>query len=246
MEFKKLIEPVNLQDFMHKFNNAETFVIKGSKNKFLDLISLEEIENVVNNGCNFSTPLEIIQDGGRRFYVEKNIPWTQFASNKTIIKKFLEKNHSFLMRNQSQINPKVAALITSIENTFDFAADLHLYVSPVTSGSGYDAHRDRPQHKIYLQVIGRTNWTIFSYKKDLPENVGAIKSVDEKKYLNELMTIELNPGDLLYMPPDTFHKVRNHNEPRISFSIPFNKVEEKFKKMDRTHIPFKQIFESNL
>ena len=60
------------------------------------------------------------------------------------------------------------------------------------------------------------------------------------------MTIELNPGDLLYMPPNTFHKVRNFNEPRISFSIPFNKVDNTFKKMDRTHIPFKELFESNL
>ena len=139
-------------EFMQKFNDAETFVIKGNKNKFIDLISLEEIENVVNNGCNFSTPLEIIIDGGRKFYVDKNIPWTQFATNKSTIKDLLEKKHSFLMRNQSQINSKVSELITSIEETFNFAADLHLYVSPVTSGSGYDAHRDRPQHKIYLQI----------------------------------------------------------------------------------------------
>jgi len=246
MEFKDLIKPKNIDEFMQKFNDAETFVIKGNKNKFIDLITLEEIENVVNNGCNFSTPLEIIIDGGRKFYVDKNIPWTQFATNKSTIKDLLEKKHSFLMRNQSQINSKVSELITSIEETFNFAADLHLYVSPVTSGSGYDAHRDRPQHKIYLQVIGKTNWTIFNYNKDLPDDVSAVKADDEGKYLEESITIELEPGDLLYMPPDKFHKVRNYNEPRISFSIPFNKVDDKFKKMDRTHIPFKKIFESNL
>ena len=246
MEFKDLIKPKNIDEFMQKFNDAETFVIKGNKNKFIDLITLEEIENVVNNGCNFSTPLEIIIDGGRKFYVDKNIPWTQFATNKSTIKDLLEKKHSFLMRNQSQINSKVSELITSIEETFNFAADLHLYVSPVTSVSGYDAHRDRPQHKIYLQVIGKTNWTIFNYNKDLPDDVSAVKADDEGKYLEESITIELEPGDLLYMPPDKFHKVRNYNEPRISFSIPFNKVDDKFKKMDRTHIPFKKIFESNL
>ncbi len=246
MQFEDLIKPKTNVEFMEKFNNAETFVIKGDKNKFLNLITLEEIENVVNNGCNFSTPPEIIIDGGRRYYLEKNIPWTQFATNKSIIKELLEKKHSFLMRNQSQINSKVSSLITSIENTFDFAADLHLYISPLVSGSGYNAHRDRPQHKIYLQVIGKTNWTIFDYNNDLPENVSAVKEEEEVKYLKKLKTIELEAGDLLYMPPDTFHKVRNYNEPRISFSIPFNKVDNKFKKMDRTHIPFKKIFESSL
>ena len=246
MKFIDLIKPLELEEFLEKFNNKETFVIKGNQRKFTDLITLDEIENVVNNGCNFSTPIEIIEGGGRKFYIQKDIPWTQFATQKSAIKKLLENKHSFLMRNQSQINSKVASLITSIEDTFNFAADLHLYVSPVTSGSGYNAHRDRPQHKIYLQVFGKTNWIIFNHEKGLPENINALKEEDEIKYLKESMTIELKPGDMLYMPPDTFHKVRNHNEPRISFSIPFNKVEEKFKKMDRTHIPFKQIFESNL
>ncbi len=246
MKFEDLIKPKTTVEFMEKFNNSETFVIKGNKNKFNKLITLEEIESVVNNGCNFSTPLEIIIDGGRKFYVEKNIPWTQFATKKSVIKQLLEKKHSFLMRNQSQINSKVSALITSIEKTFNFSADLHLYISPVVSGSGYNAHRDRPQHKIYLQVMGKTNWTIFNYNNNLPENVHALSEEEEVKYLNKLMSIELEPGDLLYMPPDTFHKVRNYNEPRISFSIPFNKVDDKFKKMDRTYIPFKKIFESNL
>ena len=126
MNFEELIKPKTTVEFMEKFNNSETFVIKGNNNKFNDLITLEEIESTINNGCNFSTPLEIIIDGGRKYYVEKNIPWTQFATNKSQIKELLEKKHSFLMRNQSQINSKVAALITSIEKTFDFAADLHL------------------------------------------------------------------------------------------------------------------------
>ena len=246
MEFKNLIQPLKIEEFMEKFNNSETFVVKGDSDKFTKLITLEEIERVVNNGCNFSTPIEIIQDGARKFYVEKNIPWTQFATNKSTIKKLLENKHSFLLRNQSQINSKISQLVTSIENTFNFAADLHLYVSPVTAGTAYNAHRDRPQHKIYLQVMGKTNWKIFSHNKNLPEKVSAISESEEKNYLNELMTIELNPGDLLYMPPNTFHKVRNFNEPRISFSIPFNKVDNTFKKMDRTHIPFKELFESNL
>ena len=73
MKFIDLIKQMELEEFLEKFNNKETFVIKGNQSKFTDLITLDEIENVVNNGCNFSTPLEIIIDGGRKFYVEKNI-----------------------------------------------------------------------------------------------------------------------------------------------------------------------------
>lgn len=245
MEFEKLISPMKTDEFVEKHKNNETFLIKGENNKFSNLITLEEIERTLNNGCNISTPVEIIIDGGRKYFVQKDIQWTQFAVHKSSIKKMLEDKHSFLMRNQTQINKQVSNLIDTIEQTFENStADMHLYISPITSSTGYDAHRDRPQHKIYMQVIGKTNWVIFDYKENLSDKTGAIKEKEEDIYLKKRMEFMLEPGDLLYMPPDTFHKVRNEDGPRVSFSIPFVIHKENIQRMDRTHIPFKEIFES--
>lgn len=247
MNFLELISPMTPKEFIGKAGNNESFCIKGEKNKFDNLITLQEIENTLNNGCNLNIPIQIIKDGGRREYIQKNVKWSKMAIKKSKIKKLLEEKHSFLMMNQTQINNKVANLIDNIESTFNnSAADLHLYVSPKTMSTGYLAHRDRPQHKIYMQVIGKTSWTIYDFNENLSDDVPAIEEKDENKYLKEKMTILLEPGDLIYMPPNTFHKVRNENGPRVSFSIPFVIFKERIERMDRAYIPFKKIFESSL
>ena len=243
MEFTSLIQPMGIDNFMDKFHAKESFVIKGTPEKFVHLITLQEIERRLNDGCNLNVPPQIIQDGVRKTYIEKNVPWAPFALKKREILEFLKNGHSFMMMNMSQINPQVSRLIDGIETQFpDMRADLHLYVSPTGNASAYHAHRDRPQHKIYLQVIGHTFWKIYRQTKELDEKATALTEDAERHYLEPLLEFTLAPGDMLYMPPDTFHKVRNHNGARISFSIPFAPAKEGSSRMDRTYIPFAELF----
>lgn len=237
-----IIAPTTIEEFKNKMNNSETFVIKGDKSKFKDLITLDEIERVINNGCNWNTPVSIIYHGARQLYIAGDVAWTPQALNKTKVKEMIEANNSFMMMNQSQINKQVAELVTSIEDEFNMFGDAHIYVSPSAEATGYKAHRDRPQHKIYIQIEGTSNWQIFDYK-DLDEEIPYLEEEDESKHLTERMNFELEAGDLLYMPPDTFHKVRNYSGARISLSIPFNPSDYGgMNKMDRTYIPLKDVW----
>jgi ribosomal protein L16 Arg81 hydroxylase len=247
MDFTKLIQPLTMPEFAAKVTARETFVMSGEgRRDFSDLLSLDEIETALNQGCNVNKPVEIIGGGVRQACIDTKVAWSPVALRKAEIKKLLESGHSFLMMNMSQINPKVAALIDAIEAQFKGArADLHLYISPTDDGTGYHAHRDYPQHKIYLQVIGRTSWQIFDDSPDLPKDAVNVADADEAKYLTKVMEFTLQPGDVLYMPPARFHKVRNHHGPRVSFSIPFVvNLDGKAGRMDRTHIPFRAIFEN--
>lgn len=238
----KILEDTTVEEFKAKVNNSETFVIKGNKNKFKDLITLDEIEKTINNGCNWNTPVSIIYHGARQLYIAGDVAWTPQALNKTKVKEMIEANNSFMMMNQSQINKQVAELVTSIEDEFNMFGDAHIYVSPSAEATGYKAHRDRPQHKIYLQIEGTSNWQIFDYN-NLDEEVSYLEEEDENKHLVERMNFELEAGDLLYMPPDTFHKVRNYSGARISLSIPFNPSDYGgMNKMDRTYIPLKDVW----
>ncbi|MEM7194443.1 MAG: sulfotransferase [Pseudomonadota bacterium] len=244
MKFTDLIAPMELETFADKFNKGERFVIRGAPDKFEGLITLDEIETRMNDGCNVSSPLEIIHDGKRQALVDKNLSWAGLALQKTRISQLLEQRHSFLMMNMSQINPRVGELIDTVERTFASAnmrADLHLYISPDAGASAYNAHRDYPQHKIYLQVIGKTRWQVFKTRSDLSLDIRAFEAKDEAKHLELEKEFVLNPGDMFYMPPAVFHKVHSVDGPRVSFSIPFNQVGHD-NYMDRRHIPFKQIF----
>lgn len=248
MDFPTLIKPLSMNEFTAKMNANESFVMSGEgKRDFTDLLSLAEIEIALNNGCNISNPMQIILEIGERgYFIDQNVYWSPVALKKKEITNLLKSGHSFIMMNMSQINKAVAELIDTIEKSFNHChADLHLYVSPINDGTGYMAHRDRPQHKIYLQVIGNTSWRLFSHTDDLPDDHISITEEGENKYLTEIMNFTMIPGDVLYMPPGQIHKVRNHSGPRVSFSIPFV-IDPKntMQRMDRSHIPFQELFEN--
>lgn len=247
MDFHALIKPLSIAEFAAKVKAHETFVMPGDGQRdFSDLISLEEIEATLNNGCITNSPLQIIAGGVRNPLIDQNLRWAPAALKKKEIRKLLEAGHSFVMMNMSQINPKVAAIIDAVEDRFQGArADLHLYVSPTEESTGYNAHRDMPQHKIYMQVIGTTSWEVFAHSDALEDAVTNLDETKQSEYLTREMEFTLKPGDVLYMPPGRFHKVRNHQGPRVSFSIPFivfKKIEAG--RMDRSHIPFRAIFQS--
>jgi ribosomal protein L16 Arg81 hydroxylase len=248
MNFNTLIKPLSKKIFMEKFNQGTCFVIRGESDKFQGLITLEEIEARLNDGCNLASPVEIIHDGKRQPLVDFSCAWSKIAVKKKDVLLSILGKRSFMMPNSSQINTSVAALIDGIEDQFKkqhIRADLHLYVSPAGGASAYNAHRDYPQHKLYLQVIGSTDWTIYSHDPKLPDDVVAISSGKINNKLKVAGEFRLNPGDLFYMPPSVFHRIANTGGPRVSLSIPFI-ASKKQKAMDRTFIPFKQIFESQL
>ena len=90
-----------------------------------------------------------------------------------------------------------------------------------------------------------THWKIYKMVKEMPEETTDVEEKDETVYLEEEKKFTLEPGDLLYMPSGTFHKVRNEEGPRVSFSIPFIIQEEETEYMDRTYIPFKELFDTS-
>src|SRR5690606_5990557 len=117
------------------------------------------------------------------------------------------------------------------------------YISPKKGASAYNAHRDFPQHKLYLQVIGSTHWQVFKSKQALQDDVRSVTAEGEEKLLERVADFELVQGSAFYMPPAVFHKVNNPYGPRVSMSIPFIPSAEGVKRMDRSYIPFKEIFE---
>ncbi len=249
MEFADLISPLEESRFREVYRQGGCCHIKGAANRFANLVSLEEIELRLNDGCNVQVPVQMIGGGKRRALVDEKIPWARYAVRKAEVLERLEQGDSFMMMNMSQINPRISALVNMIEEAFaddNVRADMHLYVSTVAEASGYDAHRDFPQHKLFLQAVGSTHWQIFKPKQPLPQEVTAVPKEQEADKLELVQDFTMNSGDVFYMPPGVFHRVRNEQGPRISLSIPFVKVPSReVPRMDRTHIPFKTLFESN-
>lgn len=246
MNIADLLAPLTLSEFNAKIFGKTSVAITRKSNPFAHLLSLEEIEERLNDGCATLTNLSLIGEDGTKMPFEstynyaKQVYWSPFAMKKEFVLDKLVTHHSFVMHNMTQINRRIAELADSIESAFpDFHTDLHIYVSPRPGATAYNVHRDSPQHKFYVQLIGSTNWTIY---KGRAEPV-AMSIEDAEKNLEIDFRTELTPGSVIYMPPDTFHHVTNGNGPRVSLSFPFIHDPTRAR-MDRRHIPFKSIFET--
>lgn len=247
MNFAELLAPMNEEKFWACYQQGGCCHIKGESERFADLVTLDEIELRLNDGCNFQTPVQVIGKGNRSTLVDQNFPWSPVAVRKSEVLELLKERNSFLMMNMSQFNPRVAALVDMIEDAFgedNVQADMHLYVSTAADATSFDAHRDLPQHKLFLQAMGTTHWKIFQAKQAIPADVRAISETEEAEKLELVKEFDLKSGDVFYMPPGVFHKVSNVEGPRISLSIPFAKIKNnQMSRMDRTYIPLKEMFE---
>ena len=243
---KAIFAPQSLEVLVSHLDEGKCLVMSGAENKFENLVTLDDIERRLNDGSNASIFAQVIKEGTRHSLVDSNTPWTPSALRKSAVTEELQAGNSIMLASSSQINQALARLCFELESLFSDAsmhADVHLYVSVDERGNSYDAHRDRPQHKLLLQAVGETEWQLFDAKEELADHVSAVPSEDQDKLLEETAAFTLKQGDLLYMPPGTFHKVSSTPGPRISISIPFFSMPEA-SRMDRSHIPFAQLFSS--
>jgi len=245
---KAALHPMSLDDLKTHYDEGKCLVLDGLADKFHDLVSPEDIERRLNDGCNVSTMVQVIKDGSRGANAETTCVWSAASLRKKDFTADIKANNSFMMPNSSQITPAISQLIDEIEEFFkedNVHADVHLYCSTSNKGNSYNAHRDVPQHKILLQAYGDTNWQLFKSKKEIPAHISAIPNENEDEWLEMVSEFTLKQGSLLYMPPGTFHKVVSVEGARISISIPFYTMNDAVK-MDRSFIPFAEIFRINL
>ena len=248
VDLAAILTPITLAEFKAKVFGKTSLAITRKTNPFATILTLEEIEQRINDGCATLTNLSIIGKNGAKMPFDstynsgKQVYWSPFAMKKDFVHNRLIEHHSFVMHNMTQINRGIAEIADSIEEAFpDFHTDLHIYVSPCPAATAYNVHRDSPQHKIYLQLVGSTTWTIYKGKAE-PASMTVAEA--ENKLEIDFRT-ELTPGSVIYMPPKTYHHVTNGNGPRVSLSFPFI-LDPTRVRMDRGYIPFKSIFQEHM
>ncbi len=236
--------PTPLDEFKAHFDEGKCLVIEGAANKFDGLVTLGDIERRLNDGCNANHFPQILDHGERHALLNHYSPWSGACLKKTDFTAAIADGLSFMISNSSQVSQGLSRLCDDLEmflNEENVHADVHLYVSTSAKGGSYNAHRDRPQHKLLIQAIGDANWQLFEPKQEIADDIVAITDDEQDELLNLASEFTLSQGDLLYMPPGVFHRVTSVPGPRVSVSIPFYSMAEA-SKMDRSYIPFEKLF----
>lgn len=245
MKLARALGALSGEDLKERYWGKRPVVLRPNEgNPLAGLVTVEEVEVRLNDGCATATNLAVIEPSGAKvapsalYHKQLGPSWSPYFLKKRDLLQHLARGSSFVMHNMTHINPRVAELVADIEATFpDFEADVHLYVSPRAGATGYLVHKDEPQHKIYLQVEGETQWTVYRgahQKRALSrEEAATVLSVD--------FEVRMTPGSVLYLPPGVFHHATNPSGPRLSVSIPIS-PRVGVLPVDRTHIPLARFF----
>ena len=192
-------------------------------------IKWSDIEYCINRPEIFE--LELIDKFGRKLQIPKyNKAWTHFPIyEKSFIANHVNLGYSLVILNYASYSHETYDLVNTFENNFDVNAAIHVYCGLENSNS-FNIHTDYPSNFI-LQVEGRTLWKIFENKHS---SLLSPRFDIEDKNLKIDIEVILEPGDVLYIPSNTYH-CAYPSEKRISISVPcWNRVSS-FGKIDRNY-----------
>jgi len=106
------------------------------------------------------------------------------------------------------------------------------FVAPVTASAfvswqrraGYSAHFDS-QEVFALQIAGHKTWRLYGGRFEAPADLPGYRSPDispenKKELMGEVETsVEMAPGDLLYVPAGQFHEALTQDEASLHLSL---------------------------
>jgi ribosomal protein L16 Arg81 hydroxylase len=230
MNVEDLLGEITVQQFLTSVWRKKASLLNPKCTASRNLVSMDEIETLFNNNFYLNFGLDVIGPDGayaKGDAIKSDTQQRAYTVDKEKIENYLKSDCTIVMKHCAHINKKMSALIQSLENAIpDYLVDMHLWMSTGTKAKSLNVHRDFPQEKIYLQLYGQTNWTIYKIPKDIErivqENITYFSKEDALEKLEIDFQFTLLPGQVMYMPVNRFHHVDISAGPRISASFLLN------------------------
>jgi ribosomal protein L16 Arg81 hydroxylase len=191
-----------------------------------------EIETCINNPQFFDMQLV---DRITNRYVELPLyqrAWSPhpFADAREIKESF-DSGNTLIINNFDWISREKQELLRQVEEYFpNVLSALHVYCG-LSESKSFKIHEDFANNFI-VQVEGVTHWQIF--KQRASYLVPPYRNDVDINDLDCIIDIDLNPGDILYIPSRCWHFAQP-KEKRLSVSIPMQHGMPHLKKVDRNY-----------
>ncbi len=126
-----------------------------------------------------------------------------------------------VMDNINRNVKKTSDFLVPIESELKTSFQCNCYLSPQNS-KGFKTHYDT-HDVLALQVYGKKTWSIYHSEEYLPSKIPNKETVfTNENDLKPLMTVELEEGDLLYLPRGFYHKAFTTNHPSAHIAINYS------------------------
>jgi hypothetical protein len=200
----RLLSPLDTNSFLKYYEAREHFYVgRSSPNYYADLLSVAEIDAVLQSQQLPAASLNVVKDG-RRCPIEE---WSSFVSAargthqiavpEQLLNLYAEG--ATLILNQAHATlPALSDTCRALTRELGFPTQANIYITPRNS-VGFSKHSD--EHDVFvMQIAGRKSWIV--YPAGLPS-----------------AEIDLRSGDLLYIPRGMEHAARSEGEDSIHITL---------------------------
>jgi ribosomal protein L16 Arg81 hydroxylase len=215
----RLLDPVDVSSFMASYWERASLYIPGNAAKFADLFSRSQFFRTVGQRIDQGTSLPLSRgvlltagyqgtDGNHR----------QLVIEPEQIRSLLGAGLTIQAEQMHTADPALAALARSLKEQIRIPGevDVAAFLSP--AGGGYGLHYDAMVMWV-LQIAGAKRWWYsrepvvpFPPANRIPRAEEREQGVDGLYRPEAIAEQVLSPGDVLYLPPGTWHRVRAESE----------------------------------
>jgi poly-gamma-glutamate synthesis protein (capsule biosynthesis protein) len=215
----RLLDPVDVNSFMARFWERASLYIPGGATKFADLFSRSEFFRAVGQRLDQGTSRPL----GRGLRLNAGYQGAdgnhyQLGIEPEQIRPLLEAGLTIQAEGMHTAEPALEALARALKEQIRIPGevDVAAFLSP--AGGGYGLHYDAVMMCV-LQIAGAKRWwyspepvTAFPQANRIPTAQEREQGVDGLYRAEDMQEQLLSPGDVLYLPAGTWHRVRAEGE----------------------------------
>lgn len=223
MTFKELIAPIDPNIFFSNYYEKKPLFIKRNQDGFYKkLLNINNIENyLLSDELSFINLKVLLNNQLVSSSSYSNASGSGIDFDK--LQSFKDKGALIVINNINRSIKKTSDFLSLIESELHTSFQCNCYLSPENS-EGFKTHFDT-HDVLALQVYGKKTWEIYQSEEYLPSKIPNKEiTFKHENELKLIMTVDLEEGDLLYLPRGFYHKAFTKNSPSAHIAINYSVI----------------------
>jgi len=226
----ELLDPMTPETFRAEYLHKKLLHVRGRPEKFASVLDWSDINRMLAMDVWTQQTLQLHLDKNRA----PSGAYCVNASNRDHqpvmrpdpdkVRELMGRGATLLLNEVETLAPGVLALVDVIQRDLGAKSSANLYFSR-KERKGFDSHCDR--HDVFaVQIYGTKRWNIYQGQLDRPIEHAIFQNVPQIEYdrlKGEVAeVVEMNPGDLLYLPRGKFHDAMTTGDVSVHLAVSSN------------------------
>ena len=207
--FSHIVAPYSVEDFYNTYHEKDILhVSRNNANYYNNILTSKEISDFLDRQDIFYPSLRIVKNGKELpmgEYTKKGVPIGHHKKDGVIHTEkafaLFNAGSTLVIQGGQRYFDNLSKCCLHLSNNFSSPVQANLYITPNKS-QGFNPLWDT--HDVFvLQISGTKTWQLYGFEKELPTKSQSFvsKGYDKKP----IQTLQLSPGDFLYVPRGYVH-----------------------------------------